>query len=194
MVHLVFLDANILRSCCLMDWLFHLHNATHGMFSLQTSQDVLNEVWYTTRRDYPKESDEIIKKRIDLIHKLINEILEDSFDSKLESFTGTDQNDYHVHATAIKAGSNYILTNDNPANIIQTPDEQPYSIINADDFFCFVKQSHQPSFQLAVQQQYDYWVTKKRTNTIDICTKLKQAGCPKFASFVLLHLGGERNI
>ena len=49
----VFVDANILFSKTLMDWLFFLREENPGMFQLISTQDVFSEVLYNMRRNNP---------------------------------------------------------------------------------------------------------------------------------------------
>ncbi|WP_124053880.1 type II toxin-antitoxin system VapC family toxin [Arcanobacterium ihumii] len=184
MPHLVFVDANILASRTLMDWLFHLRNKTPGMFTLQTSKDVITEVCYTIRRKYPQASDSIINKRVQRIQELMDEVLTEEFDGNLSSFTGSDINDYHVHAAAIKATSQYILTNNKSTDITTTPDDQPYSIIAADDFLCLVAQSAPHACEEAINEQFLYWAKDQKLTDPKLEEHLVKAGCPKFANIV----------
>ena len=64
---IVFVDANILFSKTLMDWLFFLHEENPGMFQLISTQDVFSEVLYNMRRNNPRAPRIRISRRLELM-------------------------------------------------------------------------------------------------------------------------------
>jgi len=96
-------------------------------------------------------------------------------------FSGTDDGDYHAHAAAIASGADMILTNNSPSDITTTPDEEPYEIITADEFFLLVHRSNPHCLPARTQRQFDYWSAQGKGQLDDALTR---AGCPTFAAAV----------
>ena len=63
----VFVDANILFSKTLMDWLFFLREENSGMFQLITTQDVFSEVLYNMRKNNPRAPGIRASRRLELM-------------------------------------------------------------------------------------------------------------------------------
>ncbi|MGB4634620.1 MAG: hypothetical protein WBH82_06730 [Arcanobacterium sp.] len=178
----VFIDANVLRSRVLIDWLYHFRKYTVATIELETSLDVIHEALYTLRRDQPMASDLIIRRRLKLIKFLVDEIISKSFPSNLQSFTGTDVHDYHVHAAAIHSAADFILTANKPTDITTTPGDQPYRIVHPDDFFCAIAEMDPSAFASALSAQYHYWLSREAEPLL--ADALRKAGCPQFAALV----------
>ncbi|WP_293954136.1 hypothetical protein [uncultured Corynebacterium sp.] len=77
MAQRVFVDANILFSKTLMDWLFLLRNANEGMFQVHTTEDVIAEVISNFRKRTPRRQGCQTKRRSDLIRVSLDEIVPD---------------------------------------------------------------------------------------------------------------------
>lgn len=176
----VFVDANVFYSRTLLDWMYHLREANEGMFQLHTTEDVFAEVLANMRKKNPTAPGHVTRHRLDLMKLCVDEVVQ-TFPGDLE-FTGTDSNDYHVHAAAIEGRSDLILTCDNPTNITTTPETQPYELITPDDFFVLIVDSAPGCLLPIVREQFDYWKMKPRYRQLD--DALSRAGCQNFASQV----------
>ncbi|WP_169253135.1 PIN domain-containing protein [Brevibacterium sp. 'Marine'] len=113
---------------------------------------------------------------------------EDVFDEVIQDFPGSgefsgqDPKDYHVHAAALAAGSDFIVSADDPSDITTTPDAQPYDVVSPDDFFLLVVDSSPDRILPITRSQYEYWKSRPRYRQLD--EALLRAGCQQFATRV----------
>lgn len=176
----VFVDANIFYSKTLLDWMFFLRGANEGMFQLHSTEDVFAEVLANMRKNAPDAAGYVTRRRLELIRECVDEVIQD-FPGGAD-FTGTDPGDYHVHAAAIAARSDLIVTADKPAHITTTPDDQPYEVISPDDFFMLVVDSSPSCLFPVVRAQFEYWKSKPKYQQLD--DALRRSGCEGFAERV----------
>lgn len=176
----VFVDANIFFSRTLLDWIFHLRQVNEGMFQLHSTEDVFAEVLANMREKSPTAPGHVTRHRLELMRACVDEVIQD-FPGGVD-FTGTDPDDYHVHAAALAARSDFIVTADEPSGITTTPTSQPYKLISPDDFFLLVVDSSPECLLPAVRSQYEFWMPKPRFRQLD--DALTKAGCPQFATRV----------
>ncbi|OFR63004.1 PIN domain-containing protein [Corynebacterium sp. HMSC078H07] len=176
----VFIDANVLASRTILDWLFALQCLSRGMFTFHTSQDVLAETSRALRRKYPFAPGRIIDHRITKISAVVEEIIQD-FPGELP-FDGMDRDDYHVHAAAVASYADIILTNNSKEDITRSPDVQHYEILGADEFLMLVHDSAPQLVLTCTKQQLDYWQTQENFRGLD--DALRRADCPNFARAV----------
>lgn len=172
----VFVDANIFYSRTLLDWMYHLRQANEGMFQLHSTEDVFAEVLANMRKKNPAAPGHVTRHRLELIRACIDEVIND-FPGDAE-FTGTDPNDYHVHAAALAARTDLILTADRPEGITTTPQSQPYELISPDDFFMLVVDSAPACLLPIVHSQFEYWKNAPKYRQLDHA--LEKAGCHQF--------------
>lgn len=181
----VFVDANVFYSKTLLDWMFHLRSANEGMFQLHSTEDVFAEVLANMRKDAPTAPGHVTRRRLDLIRMCVDEVIQ-NFPGDA-SFTGTDPGDYHVHAAAIAARSDLVVTADKPTHITTTPGDQPYEVISPDDFFVLVIDSSPACLLPVVRDQFEYWKSKPKYRQLD--DALRRSGCEEFADRVRQALG-----
>lgn len=179
MTQRVFVDANVLASRTLLDWLHHLRENNEGMFQLHSTCDVFVEALRVSRKRNPRAPGSLLEDRLKKIRYVIDETIDDFPGNG--PFTGTDDGDYHVHAAATASRADMILTNNDPADITQTPDDEPYEIITADDFFMLVIESNPHCLLPATRNQFAYWSSRGAGQLDD---KLIKADCPQFAKEV----------
>ena len=179
MTQRVFVDANIFASRTIMDWLMHLRRQNEGMFQLHATEDVFVEALHATRKRNPRAPGNLLADRLTKIRACIDEVLP-TFPGDL-TFTGSDEGDYHVHAAAISSRADLILTQNDPTDITQTPDGEPYEVYTADDFFMLVIQSNPRCLITCTQDQFDYW-SRRGNGQLD--DRLINADCQLFAAEV----------
>ena len=73
------------------------------------------------------------------------------------AFTGSDEGDYHVHAATISSRADVILTQNHPADITRTPDDELYKINTADDLLMLVVQSNPGCLLACTASQVEHW-------------------------------------
>ncbi|WP_270451452.1 PIN domain-containing protein [Kocuria marina] len=178
MTQRVFVDADVLFSKTLMDWLFLLREANPAMFQVHSTEDVFAEVIANMRKKCPTAPGHRTVQRAQLIRENLDEVLKD-FPSDLD-FTGTDRHDYHVHAGAVSGRADLVLTCNDPHDITTTPETEPYEVIHPDEFFILVTDSNPACAIPIARRQIKYWSAKSSHLQLD--QALLKAGCPQFAS------------
>lgn len=182
----VFVDANVLYSRTLRDWLFLLRNEGRGgMFQVHTTRDVMTEVLYRKRRQNKDAPGKVITDIHNLLEANIDEILDD-FDTTVP-YDGGDPDDLHVHAAAVSCGAQILLTADKGFASSETT---PYEVYTCDDFFLVINESAPRAVQRVIVQQSKYWnarPAKPGRTRKSLPQALIDAGCPKFAQAVQTH-------
>lgn len=181
MTQRVFVDANVFYSKTLMDWLFLLKRENESMFQLHATEDVFAEVASNMRKKHPRLPGHTVRRRVELMRQSVDEVL-DTFPGDLP-FTGTDEDDYHIHAAATYCQADLLLTDNDPRDIT-TSESVHYEVICPDAFFVLVANSV-PTKMLypIVKEQIAYWAKKSDSRQLD--EALRRAKCPEFAAIVL---------
>lgn len=179
MTQRVLVDANIFVRRTLLDWLFHLRNSNQGMFQFHTTEDILAEAMSAYRNINPLEGGDLIRQRMKKISACMDEVITD-FPRELP-FTGKDDGDYHVHAAAIAARSDLILSADAPEHFTTAPDEEQYEVITPDEFFLLIIDSNPDCLDIVTRAQFTYWKDHDGGQLDDYPRK---SGCPQFAELV----------
>lgn len=185
----IFVDANVLRSRTLRDWLFLLRNASVGdMFTIGTTEDVIAEVIYTLRRDKPNAPGHLTRA--------VHDIICDSLDYRIDNYPaadtlaydGVDPNDAHVHAAAVADSADAVLTADKGFTTMQREhrDSLPYEVYAPDAFFVLVDNSSPTVVRSVAEQQLKYWCSRQLN--VNLVQALESSGCPQFAERVRQHL------
>lgn len=183
----VLVDANILFSRTLRDWLFLLKLRSQGsIFRVYATEDIVAEVVYRTRRKKPDLSGEYIAN----LHDRICGCLDDRVVAYKtdDSFPGLDKDDAHVHGAAVAAKADYLLTCD--TGWLDLPEEEldslPYEVHHPDSFFICIDDFFPQVVRDVTEEQARYWF--KQTGSADLPRALRKAGCDGFAERVRLHL------
>lgn len=184
----VLVDANVLYSRTLRDWLCLLYLEGEPLFSIHWTEDILAETVYHLRRDHPGWSG----RKITSIHDRIRQTFEggrvDDFVDD-PSYQGKDPNDRHVHAAAVTCQANILLTDD--AGFAGWVDdvesaELPYEIYKPDQFFVLVDDASPELVLRVTAEQQKYWIDKN--GGANLPKALRAAGCEYFAERVRQHL------
>ena len=186
MAQRVLVDANVIASRILTDWLFHLRRCTGGMFTVLWTHDIQAEAIRVMRRKHPQWPGTAIETRLKMLEDVVDELI--VYPDADYVFTGSDEGDFHVHAAAVAGKANYILTDNKPGDITAVPDEEHYEILSSDDFFNLVADSNVQAFVAAAEAQFDYYSQPGRMSR-PIHQALELAGCPRFAQRVKMTLG-----
>lgn len=177
------MDANILASKTLTDWLFFLRLANLDLFCLRTSEDVLAETVRVMRRINPRLPGGVMTTRLGQIrHFLVDGLVEDFSDSI--PFSGNDEGDYHVHAAAVEDEVDIVLTQNRSTDLTTNPARESYEIVAADPFFVWVASSNPECLPPIIARQIEYW--NDNSNAELLRRHLESAGCPNFAALVAL--------
>lgn len=183
----VFVDANVLYSKTLRDWLGLLYTDQDEVAPFQVfwSEDVLAEVVYHLRKNHPEWDGGKLSNLRDRIAQTfeVGRVTDYSVDG---SYQGNDPHDAHVHAAAVACQADYLLTCDHADFASEDPDELPYEIVVPDEFFVLVDRSSPELVDSCISHQIAYH--QRRRGDVDLDGALKRAGCPDFAEVVVGHL------
>lgn len=178
----VLVDANVLFSRTLRDWLFLLRNETGGeVYTVASTEDVLAETIYRYRRRHPQAPGALIAAIHDRIVEQLDERVTDYVIDG--SFPGGDRNDAHVHAAAVASGTDILVTADTGFTTLDDAvTTLPYLVRSADEFFVFLDDVVPEAVTVVTARQVDYWT--RRGGNGDLAEHLRVADCPSFASRV----------
>lgn len=179
MGQVVFVDANVLYSRTLRDWLFLLSLADPDRLTVFSSEDVLAETVYRYRRNHPDAPGSLIAAIRSTIVSSLSDIVTDyQIDG---SFRSDDIDDRHVHAAALACGADVLLTDDHGFGA----HDRGYDVVRPDPFFVAVDESAPAVVRRVAAQQTKYWTTRRGTARLP--EALEAAGCPRFAERVGQH-------
>ena len=179
MGQVLFVDANVLYSRTLRDWLFLLRFADPDRLTVFTSEDVLAETVYRYRRNHPDAPGRLIAAiRSTIVNSLSDIVTDYQIDG---SFLGGDIDDRHVHAAALACGADVLLTDDQGF----VGHRHGYDVVRPDPFFVAVDDSDPALVSRVTAQQVDYWTSRRGTSRLP--EALEAAGCPQFAERVQQH-------
>ncbi|WP_424347001.1 PIN domain-containing protein [Kocuria sp. CH-021] len=176
--------ANVLFSRACRDWIARgALLCREGMFVPHWTEDVLSEWMYRLRRKNPTAPDSSIgQKRRDL---------EGAFPQAL--VTGyaimdspfADPNDAHVHAAAVQAGVDMVITQDSGFHAVDghVLDDLPYEVWTPDDFLVLMADSSPGLLFALVEDQLGYW-SRRSPGDVDLPGRLRAAQLCQFASQV----------
>lgn len=180
MTQRVFVDANVLFSKTLYDWLFLLRiESKGGMFQIHTSWDVINEAGARLRDEHPDWSGAGISSLMEKIQKIFDEIVKVYPGGQVEGIA--DEGDWHVHHAAEACHADILLTQD----LGFDSDDTHYEVYTCDEFFVEVEKSAPDVVQRVVEFQVPYWAKQGGKQLPDA---LRDAGCPNFAEVALKHI------
>jgi len=183
----VLVDANVLYSRVLRDWLFLLKDETGGdMFTVHATEDILAETIYRLRRNHPDAPGSLTSRIQDRIRSNLDERVSDyTVDG---SYPGTDKDDAHVHAAAVASGAGFLVTADTGFTKLDDAamEQLPYEVHTPDTFFVLVDNSAPLKVRAVTQRQLRYYLDKD--GGADLPDRLRKAGCPNFAKRVRAHL------
>jgi predicted nucleic acid-binding protein len=156
------------------------------MFQLYTSEDVLAETISKLRDNFPRWDGAQTSRIRGHIIEVFDGVIED-FDGSVP-YSGSDPNDFHVHAAALAAQADILLTCDQGLLNQPNADELTYEAFHPDDFFVLVNDSAPLNVRTATFEQLPYYIQKNGERKTKIVDSLIGANCPNFAAVVRTHL------
>lgn len=183
MPQLVFLDANVIFSRVLRDWVLMLCASTRGeIFTLATSEDVLAEAVARLRDRYPAAPSGLVENLRDKVRDYVDEMVTGYPGGEVAWIA--DEGDWHVHHAALHCGAQILLTQD--AGFAS--DETPYEAQSCNQLFCRIDDAAPAAVREVVAMQARHWAAKSGSRQLpDV---LRAADCPAFADRVQSHLRG----
>lgn len=141
----VFLDANVLYSRCLRDWLVLMALDSHyPAYRPRWSEAVLAEAFYHLRRDHPTASEQQVERWRDLLDKSFPEAKVTSWDPASVPCP-KDPHDHHVLAAAHAGKVDILVTGDGGIGDFQRCLDQVDAGIDVqspDEFLCMIADRH----------------------------------------------------
>ncbi|WP_417235294.1 PIN domain-containing protein [Arthrobacter sp.] len=181
MTQRVFVDANVLLSRTLRDWLFMLRQETRGgIFQLHTTWDVITEAGARLRDNYPLADGDLLGLLIERIKDNVDEILTAFPGGAVEGIA--DEGDWHVHHAAQSCRADILLTEDKGF----TSDDTHYEVYSCDEFFLEIGRSAPAAVTRVVKKQTAHWA--RYPDAKQLPDALRDAQCHGFADMILGHL------
>lgn len=187
-LHTVFVDANILYSRTLRDWLFLMGMSDVGeIYRVRWSEDVLIEALYRLRRDHPEWHSSRIEDVRGKIERHFAECKVSNF-AMDDHYDGEDRHDNHVHSAAVACRADIILTADKGFATWwqKRSDESSYEVQDPDSFFCLIDDSAPDIVVDVVRQQSSYWA--RHRGEARLVESLRAARVPDFAERIKGHV------
>ncbi|MDO8150109.1 PIN domain-containing protein [Isoptericola sp. b408] len=187
MVVRILVDANVLYSRSLRDWLFLLEaGSNHNIFVTCYTEDIRVETLNNLRKDHPDMDGKALTVVSDRIAKSMWERIEDY--PAIPDAPIADPYDRHVHAAAVAGGVDKLLTCDGGFLKLPEPvtDGLPYEICTPEELFLLVDDGHPDVVRDVARHQWEYH--RKKDPSADLPSYLARAGCPQFAKRVRLHI------
>jgi hypothetical protein len=175
-VTIVLLDANILYSRTLRDWIALLQAEAPGLFNVTWTEDIMVETLYHLRKKHPLWSEQQVGGIRRNLEKAFTggQITGYQIDAALEY---PDIGDAHVHAAAVHGAVDIVVTQ-NGKDLPYSPDLS-YEIYQPDDFL----------IRAVTEEQLRHYHRKSSAaDGVDLPLRLKKAGAPMFAARVREHL------
>lgn len=176
----VLIDANVLASRTLLDWLYHLGKPEYSPLTLLSSEDLRAEAACALRGRHPFWPSSAIDQAL-ITYEEVTRLTE--FQSGGYGFTGSDLDDAHVHAAAVASIADVLLTSNRPSDFSADHASEPYRIMTPDAFFASLALSHPDVIARALDGQLMYYRKIDRPVS-GMADALRRAGCPQFADIV----------
>ena len=187
----VLLDANILMSKTLRDWILKSAFYSQGRFQVLISQGILDEWGNHTRNNNPTLDDGVIEKwRRQIIESCGgNDCILRGFPVP-EVPNYPDPEDLHVHAAAIAGDVDALATNDKALIAYgrsEAGENLGYDIMSADNILMQLVDFTTPDFWVQLYlSEVRYWLDHQ--GNVDLISQLRQSQAEKFADYLLKNI------
>jgi len=184
----VFVDANVLYSRSLRDWLVLMAlDSQYTAYALRWSEAVLAETFYRLRRNNPEAPERQVERWRELMDENFPEAKITHWDPKSVP-RPADPNDHHVLAAAYAGGVDVLITCDKDIeNFQQCLDEVDAGITvqHVDDFLCLIADRYPELVRRRYLYQVMYWQHRRQvdeeTAADSTLQSLDRAGAKRFA-------------
>lgn len=157
---LAFLDANVLFSRTLRDWICLLClDSEKTAFQLRWSEDVLAEWIYRMRRKYPSIPDDSLGRHRRWLEEAFPEAMVRGYRPS-EVPQPPDLNDWHVLAAAVSVPVDFLVTSDKRGFDRAQAGSLEVEVINPDGFLTFIADRHPELIQVRLANQIAYLRTR----------------------------------
>lgn len=178
----VFLDANVLASKTLRDWILKLSLEAPFLLALFSSAEVLVETRRVFMRRNPEVAPEVVARLIELISSVLSDVV--YVKKPLTGVEAVNPGDVHVHWGAIRAEATHLVT----SNLRDFPGAgvAPYLAISPDAFLMTILETSPASVEIVARDERSYWSAQAdpALRVKSLGQALRDAGCPAFAEEV----------
>ena len=192
---LVFLDANVLFSRTLRDWISLLAlESDRTAYDLRFSEDVLAEWIYRIRRKKPEYGDQVIDgRRRELVEAFPGAmVIGYNPGSVLEML---DPNDQHVLAAVIHGEVDMLVADDRRAGFSAAAEQHGFDFYLADDFLMWVANNHGALVMPVLERQLKHYnknsIVGGGRSAEDLISSLRKAKASSFAAHLEGLLGAQ---
>jgi hypothetical protein len=185
-VTIVLLDANILYSRTLRDWIALLQIEAPGLFNVAWTEDIMVETLYHLRKKHPMWSEPQIGGIRRNLEKAFTggQITGYQIDAALKY---PDIGDAHIHAAAVHGAVDIVVTLN--GKDLPYSDDLNYEIYRPDDFLILVDDTAPKAVRAVTEKQLRHYHRKSSAaDGVDLPLRLKNAKAPMFAARVREHL------
>lgn len=185
-VTIVLLDANILYSKTLRDWIALLQIEAPSVFSVAWTEDIMVETLYHLRKKHQMWSEQQLGGMRRNLEKAFTggQITGYQIDPAIKY---PDVGDAHVHAAAVHGAVDIVVTAN--GKDLPSTDDLNYEIYQPDDFLILVDDAAPKAVRAVTEQQLRHYHRKSSgTEGVDLPLRLKNAKAPMFAARVREHL------
>ncbi|XTZ16651.1 PIN domain-containing protein [Micromonospora echinospora] len=184
----VFVDANVLYSRCLRDWLVMMALDSHyTAYRLLWSEAVLAETFYHLRRNNPAAPEQQVERWRNLLDTHFPEAKVTSWDPSSVPCP-QDPNDHHVLAAAHAGQADILVTNDGKISDFQNCLDHVgagIDVHSVDDFLCLIAERHPELVHRRFVSQVMYWQHRNKLSeeaaADSVTNSLDKAGAGRFA-------------
>lgn len=190
----VFVDANVLYSRCLRDWLILVALDSHNTaYALRWSEAVLAEAFYHLRRNNPCAPERQVESWRERLDAYFPEAKVTHWDPKSVPCPA-DPDDHHVLAAAYAGEVDILITSDGDIGDFQRCLDQAgagISVLHVDEFLCLIADRYPELVRRRYLSQIMYWQRRHRTDeeaAADSCLEsLDRAGAKSFSFLLRTH-------
>lgn len=176
----ILVDANVLHSRTLRDWILLIESNGSGIFSTLWTEDIMVETLKSIRVRNPGITGREVHR---LREKIVAAMSEQVIDYAAPADAPVaDPLDRHVHGAAMAGQADMLVTCDRGFLDLseEQTDELPYEILHPDQLLVQVDDSAAELVLSVTRWQWEYW--RQKDPSTDLCQKLRNAQCPVFAS------------
>lgn len=178
-----FLDANIITSKTLRDWLFKLSLEDAETLTLISSEKVLAEARRAFQKRNPTAGPEAVAGLFDRIRSVLSHVVDDSDVVSME-IEGISGHDLHVHRAALSTEATHLVT----LNLRDFQPRQPipYRVSDPDHLLIEIYLHSPDAVHAVTASEFQYWAERHRYGWLvkTLPAALLDAGASRFSEII----------
>ena len=177
-----FLDANVIASKTLRDWLFKLSLFDPSVLSLCSSHLVLEEARRTFARRNPSADPTIVDNLFQRIRAMFDHVVISA--GSLSEIDGINTDDAHVHHAALRAEATHLATSN--LRDFQPRQPMPYILCSPDELLVTLTVLTPNGIKKVAESEAVYWSRRKSIEPLvkTVPDALFDAGAQHFSQIV----------